>query len=141
MKKLLLSIFILFCLQFAPAKAQWVTIPDANFATKLQQLFPSCMNGNQMDTTCSQIVNATSLNINNSNISDLTGIEYFNNLNLFSCSNNQLTSFSGIPNTLDSLISWDNPITNIIELPDSLLYFNSLVSDKNRNNFFNAQKC
>jgi hypothetical protein len=55
-----------------PTQAQWVTIPDTNFVTKLTQLFPSCMNGNQMDTTCSQILNATSLNVSSSSISDLT---------------------------------------------------------------------
>jgi len=57
MKRLILLFFVL-VLKFAPAKAQWVTIPDANFVTKLTQLFPSCMNGNQMDTTCAGIVNA-----------------------------------------------------------------------------------
>jgi hypothetical protein len=60
MKKLIL-LFLVLVLKFAPAKAQWVTIPDATFVTKLQQLFPSCMNGNQMDTAFSAIVNAITM--------------------------------------------------------------------------------
>ena len=38
-------------------KAQWVTIPDANFVAWLETNYPSCMNGNQMNTSCSAIVN------------------------------------------------------------------------------------
>jgi hypothetical protein len=40
-------------------------------------LYPSCMNGNQMNTSCAQIVSAISLTVTNSNISNLSGIEYF----------------------------------------------------------------
>ena len=100
MKKLLLSFLILFCLQLAPANAQWVTIPDPNFVTFLQQNYSSCMNGNQMNTTCSQIVNSTQLMLNSSNISDLTGIEYFVNLTYLSCAVNLLTSLPSLPNSL-----------------------------------------
>jgi hypothetical protein len=132
MKKLLLSFLILFCLQFAPAKAQWVTIPDTNFVNKLTQLYPSCMNGNQMDTTCSEIVNETSLIVNNSNIFDLTGVEYFVNITFLSCSNNQLTTLTDLPNSLHTLYASENYIDNITFFPDSLvnieLFFNQLTS-------------
>jgi hypothetical protein len=46
MKKLIL-LFLVLLLKFAPTKAQWVTIPDANFATWLNTNYPSCMNLNQ----------------------------------------------------------------------------------------------
>ncbi len=132
MKKFLLFAFILFCLQFLPAKAQWVTIPDANFATKLQQLYPTCMNGNQMDTTCSDIVNATSLMVGYLNITNLSGVEYFDNLTNLSCYNNQLTSLPSLPHNLIDLWCYDNQLSNLPNLPVSITniqcYNNQLTS-------------
>ncbi len=86
MKKLFLFSFFLFSFSFS--KAQWVTIPDANFVAYLQANYPTCMNGNLMDTTCSGIVNATSVNCQAQNISNFSGIQYFDNLIVFVCSNN-----------------------------------------------------
>jgi uncharacterized repeat protein (TIGR01451 family) len=120
MKKYLLLLFI-FCLQLAPTKAQWVTIPDANFATKLQQLFPSCMSGNLMDTTCSAIITTSSLVIYYSNISDLTGIEYFDNLTTLICDNNQLTTLPPLPSGLQELYCHDNLINYLPDLPYGLV--------------------
>lgn len=132
MKKTLLSFLILFCLQFSPAKAQWVTIPDANFVIWLQTNYPTCMNGNLMDTTCSDIIYDNYVNLYNLNISDLSGIEYFNNLIDLDCSYNQLTSLPILPNGLTNLSFHFNQISNISSLPDSLWYlncsFNSLTN-------------
>jgi hypothetical protein len=52
----LLVIIALIGLSFNATKAQFVTIPDGNFVTWLNTNYPSCMNGNQMDTTCAQII-------------------------------------------------------------------------------------
>jgi len=131
MKKFILLLFI-FCLQLLPAKAQWVTIPDANFATKLQQLYPTCMNGNLMDTTCSDIVNATSLMVGYLNIANLSGVEYFDNLTNLSCYNNQLTSLPSLPHNLIDLWCYDNQLSNLPNLPVSITniqcYNNQLTS-------------
>ena len=120
MKKFLFSAYILFCLQLTPAKAQWVTIPDTNFVNKLTQLYPSCMNGNLMDTTCTQIVNATQLSLYNSYITDLNGIRYFDNLIDLICSYNQLTSLPPLPNSLVTLDFENNQITNLGNIPNSI---------------------
>jgi uncharacterized repeat protein (TIGR01451 family) len=151
MKKLVLLFFVLF-LKFAPAKAQWVTIPDPNFVTKLQQLFPSCMNGNQMDTTCAGIVNATSLNVQGSNISNISGVEYFVNLEILNCSynqlinslpnlpsllidlkcnNNQLTSLPALPNNLTTFDCYDNQLSSLPNLPNSLISLNCGINQLN----------
>ncbi|MEN9523259.1 MAG: hypothetical protein RL065_1636, partial [Bacteroidota bacterium] len=61
---------------FTSAKAQWVTIPDANFVTWLNTNIPSAMNGNQLNTSSTNIQFTNSLNCSNSNIIDLTGIQY-----------------------------------------------------------------
>jgi Leucine-rich repeat (LRR) protein len=120
MKKYILLLFI-FCLQLAPTKAQWVTIPDANFATKLQLLFPSCMSGNQMDTTCAGIVNATSLMVGYLNITNLSGVQYFDNLTNLSCYNNQITSLPPLPHNLIDLWCYDNQLNSLPNLPISQL--------------------
>jgi uncharacterized repeat protein (TIGR01451 family) len=121
MKKILLSFLILFCLQLAPANAQWVTIPDAGFATKLQQLFPSCMNGNQMDTTCSLILNTTQLTVNNSNIYNLDGVQYFTNLIELNCDFNYLSSLPTLPSLLQIIRCSNNQLTSLPTLPISLI--------------------
>jgi uncharacterized repeat protein (TIGR01451 family) len=122
MKKLIL-LFLVLVLKFPPAKAQWVTIPDANFVTRLQQLFPSCMNGNQMDTTCSGILNATRLIIQGSNISNLQGIEYFDNLNFLNFMSNQVSVFPELPPSIDTLFMSGNNILYIPSYPNSIKYF------------------
>jgi uncharacterized repeat protein (TIGR01451 family) len=119
MKKLIL-LFLVLVLKFASTKAQWVTIPDANFATFLQQIYPNCMNGNQMDTTCAGIVNETYLSVSLGNISDLTGLEYFTNLQYLVCQSNNLTNLPSLPSSLIYLDISDNNLTNLPILPNTL---------------------
>jgi len=121
MKKLSLLLFILF-LHIFHAKAQYVTIPDANFATWLTQEYPSCMSGNQMDTTCALIVNEDTVIVSYLNITDLTGIQYFDSLKYFKCNNNLLTSLPNLPGTLTFLNCGDNELSSLPVLPNSLLY-------------------
>jgi uncharacterized repeat protein (TIGR01451 family) len=123
MKKLIL-LFLVLVLKFAPAKAQWVTIPDPNFVTKLTQLYPSCMNGNQMDTTSSQIVISETVDLQGSNISNLFGIQYFDNLTILNCSYNQLTSLPALPNSLTQLTCFYNQLSSLPNLPNSLTHLN-----------------
>jgi len=104
------------------AKAQFVTIPDANFATWLNTYYPSCMNGNQMDTTCSGIVNEDTVIVYNLNIQDLSGIQWFDNLKLLWCMNNQLTNLSALPASLIRLECQNNQLSFLPTLPNTLKY-------------------
>jgi hypothetical protein len=97
-----------------------VTIPDANFVAWLQAHYPTCMNGNQMDTTCNGIIYAIQINCTNQNISDLTGIQYFNSLTDLVCSNNQLTSLPQLQNAFTYLNCSLNQLTSLPSLPNSL---------------------
>jgi hypothetical protein len=96
-------LFIGIQLAFFSLKAQWVTIPDTNFVNSLTQLFPGCMNGNQLNTACNPVVNCNWMHISGANISDLTGIEHFVNLLDLRCNYNYLTSLPALPNTLEYL--------------------------------------
>ena len=102
------------------------------------------MSGNQMDTTCSAIVNDTYVSCVNQSISDLTGIQYFDSLRFLncylnliqflphiansdtflSCSHNQLINLTNLPNSLHTLYSENNELTNLPSIPSSLKELN-----------------
>ncbi|MFN5793908.1 MAG: hypothetical protein ACK455_03850, partial [Bacteroidota bacterium] len=75
------------------------------------------MSGNQMDTTCAGIVNAININLRNNNISNLTGIEYFDEMTILNCNKNQLTSLPQLPQYLEYLYCDSNQLTSLPELP------------------------
>src|SRR5690349_17110126 len=123
MKKIIVTLSILFSFSFC--KAQWVTIPDVNFAVWLETHYPSCLkNGNQIDTTCSGIVNESSINCSFREIKDLTGIQYFDNLDTLECSYNSLTSLYSLPASLKYLDFSGNSIEDLSFLPTSLAFLN-----------------
>ena len=116
MKKIFATLLIVCSVTLC--KAQWVTIPDPNFVAWLQANYPTCMNGNLMDTTCSGIMNATNVSCGYQNIFDLTGIQYFDNLDTLTCYNNEITFLPPVlPHGLIRLECGGNPIYS---LPDSL---------------------
>ncbi|MFN8395073.1 MAG: T9SS type A sorting domain-containing protein [Bacteroidia bacterium] len=101
--------------------AQWVTIPDANLATWLQTNHPTCMSGNQMDTTCVSIATANLVNVENKGIADLTGIQYFDSLKLLNCRTNQITSLPRLPSRLITLQADGNQLSSLPALPSTML--------------------
>src|ERR1035437_3827889 len=119
MKKLT-TLFCLLLILSISVKAQFVTIPDTNFVAWLQNWYPACMNGNLMDTTCPGIQNATNVSVNYQHISDLTGIEYFVNLQDFQCIGNQLTVLPALPALIQNLRCYNNQLTVLPALPASL---------------------
>ncbi|HKO41125.1 MAG TPA: T9SS type A sorting domain-containing protein, partial [Nitrososphaeraceae archaeon] len=89
------------------AKAQIVNIPDANFKGVLLNAsttntiatnsshFPIVIDANGDDEIqISEALQVYQLRVNNTNISNLTGIEFFTNLANLNCNNNQLTSLT-----------------------------------------------
>src|SRR4051812_46705699 len=72
--------------------AQIVNIPDANFKAKLIALgVDTNLDGEIQQSEASE---PSSLNVNNSGIADLTGIQYFTNLYYLQCSNNLLSDLN-----------------------------------------------
>ncbi len=132
MKKNFLFLLFLALVAITPAKAFLVTIPDVNFRARLQILYPTCFVGAQMETTCAGITSATTLNVSNLNIANLSGVEYFTSLQTLNCNNNQLTSLPTLPTSLQSLSCENNQLTSLPVLPSSLqilmCYGNQLVS-------------
>lgn len=121
MKNLYILIFAFFL--SINTNAQWVTIPDPGFVNILTNNFPVCMNGNQMDTTCPGIVSATQLYLGGGNaVSDLTGLEYFDNLQDLNIADNQITIINYLPPGLIGLDCSNNPLLQLPNLPSSLIF-------------------
>jgi Leucine-rich repeat (LRR) protein len=119
--------------------AQIINFPDANFKAKLLSantinsiasfqipVYNSAGNtwsvpsynkidvNNDGEIQVSEAQMVTYLDVGYSSISSLTGIEYFTNLNILYCRNNQLTSLNLSPNTnLKVLNCIYNQITNL----------------------------
>ena len=119
---------LLITLGFSAKAQNYVTIPDANFVAYLQTNFPTCMNGNQMDTTCAGIKNATDVYVQQLSISNLYGIQYFSMLKILNCGNNSyggisqnwLTALPTLPNSIQELYCSYNQLTSLPTLPISL---------------------
>jgi len=111
MKKIILtfSVFAILCL---PLFSQIVNIPDTNFLNALIDLGLDINDDQQISyAECESI---TSLNVSVKQISDLTGIEAFVNLDSLDCNNNYLTALDVSNNTaLTSLICYTNELTSL----------------------------
>lgn len=132
MKTKVLLVFSLFLLTQI-STAQYVDIQDQSFRNFLKVAYPTCFNSqNMLDTTCSAVLNATSLNCNGRGIADLQGILYFKKLTTLDYSNNLLTSLPALPSTLKYLDCSINKLASLAALPNSLTtlkcYNNKLTS-------------
>jgi len=133
MKRSLLRIFLVLAFAITCKAQTYVLIPDVNFATYLQSLIPSAMNGNSLNIT-STLVTATTqtINVSNQGISNLSGIQYFSSLIALSCNVNSLTTLPALPNSLQVLSCGYNSLTSLPDLPNSLIALscnnNSLTS-------------
>ncbi len=124
MKKILLFITLI---SFTITQAQIVNIPDTNFKNKLLSAnttndIAKDSNGNPMviDTNNdneiqeSEAQNVYELDVFNSNISDLIGVEAFVNLTLLFCAYNQLSNLNVSTNTsLTRLWCYENLLSNL----------------------------
>lgn len=100
-KSYLLVLTLLFGLM---GQAQIITIPDPNFKNALvntncvgdssNQYLTDVDTNDDGEIQIEEALAVTKLRVNNQNITDLTGIEYFGNLAILDCSSNQLTSLT-----------------------------------------------
>ena len=120
MKKSLLLFLSVIC--FVSTKAQYVTIPDANFVIWLTAHVPSAMSSNQMDTTNLAIITTTYVNAGGANIANLSGIRYFDALITLYCGVNNLTSLPVLPASTKTLNCEYNSLTSLpTNLPNGLI--------------------
>ena len=129
-----MAFLFLFAISFnSHAKGLCASIPDVNFETKLIALG---LDSGPIDHLVlkSSIAGITSLNVSNSNIQDMTGIQFFVALQLLYCQNNQLTNLDVSNNiALGGLECGNNQLTNLyvtsnFSLIDLYCYNNQLTS-------------
>ena len=122
MKKKLLFMLMGLSALCIHASAQFVTLPDTNFRNHLMQFYPTCFNANlDLDTTCLPIVSAITLTINANNaITDISGVQYFDNLDTLNINNSSITKLPLLPNTLTFLNCQLNQLDTISNLPPNL---------------------
>ena len=86
-------IFILLSLLFTfSIQAQVINIPDANFKNILVNSVYDTNNDDEIDI--SEALNIYALDVTNSNITSLEGIQYFTNLDTLICDNNNISDLS-----------------------------------------------
>ncbi|MEM6718974.1 MAG: hypothetical protein AAF611_06660 [Bacteroidota bacterium] len=120
-------------------KMNYTAIPDANFEAALVALgIDTVPNDGQVLTA--DIQGVTSLNLDNQNIDDLTGIEDFIALTNLNCRRNNLTTLNVSQNVLlESLNAAQNNLTTVdisnnLSLDTLTLFFNDLTSIDVSNN-------
>ena len=115
--------FLLLLLFTAMAKAQTVTIPDANFKAKLLAIGVDTNSDGIIQTT--EAISVTTLDISGASILNLTGINAFTNITNLNCSDNLLTSVSINISNLTTLNLYNNLINTLSILsPASLTSLN-----------------
>ena len=123
---LMLTLFI----TVSAARAQWVAIPDTNFAICLDTLgYHSCLMGNnivgwQLDTTCARLQSDTSLDCSFWSLINLTGIRYFKGLRYLKCAYNSLSTLPALPDSLIALDCSNNLLSSLPALPVTLTDLN-----------------
>jgi hypothetical protein len=117
---MLKGLFIAILVSFYGNAQNFVTIRDKNFGAFLSEKYPRCMKGNQLDVNCLEIRNEESLVINSLQIENLEGIEYFSNLKVLECLENNISSIKQLPSTLVKLDCSMNQLSYLPTLPPSL---------------------
>ncbi len=118
-RKLLL--LLAFTSIFNSSNAQLVYLPDTIWRNFLiNNGLSACITNDTLDAGCADIASITSLNCQNKGITDVSGLQYFYNLNSFNCSSNLITNFPGLPNSLVTLHCTDNLLTGLPTLPPAL---------------------
>ena len=139
-------LFYIFTFTISSTFSQFTMVPDIKFEEKLINLgIDTVIDGKVLNNNIEDIAQ---LNINDSQISDLTGIEGFINLTSLDCHNNDLTKLDISNNTfLKQLLCNNNKITSLDtsnngELQYLSIHYNELESlDISTNTFIKGLFC
>jgi uncharacterized repeat protein (TIGR01451 family) len=126
-RKYMLTLIVSLWISMA-TQAQFVNITDNKFVNFLTFNFPSAMNGAWLDTTNSVIINTTSVYSAADSISNLDGIQYFDNLMSLTIKDNIVCNIVAFPPNLVYLDLSNNRLLNIPPLPIGLTYLNLSVN-------------
>ncbi|MFN8286853.1 MAG: T9SS type A sorting domain-containing protein [Chitinophagales bacterium] len=119
MKKLFYTIAL--CLVLYSVKAQYVPIPDQNLLYWFSNNgFAQCINGNELDTTCSLVGSTTHIQCPFAGINNLEGLQYFHNLQSITLDGNYVNDFSALPPSVTGISVNSSGLSSISNLPAGL---------------------
>ena len=148
-------VYSLLTLLSITAQAQIITIPDANFKAKLLEAnttntiafsevspnYPMTIDANaDGEIQVSEAALVKALNVNNSSISSLEGIQFFTGLLQLQCNNNNISSIDITPLTMLNGLNCSNNVLTVLQLNQSNNQLKSLncsynsLTDLNVNN-------
>ena len=124
MKKLLLIISIIFLYTLSIQCQVYKYIPDSSFRYELRvsNALPFNSSGDSLDISSLLVINRVSLRMNVTNISSISGIEYFINLDSLTCRRSLLTIIDTLPQHLRYIDFYDNSIRYVKKFPSTLEY-------------------
>lgn len=98
-------------------ESQYMELPDTNLRNKLIMSYPETMKGNLLDTLKAATFSGK-IELVSSNIQDLSGIEYFSNIETLDLTNNKIKSIDNIVSLkkLKHVYANDNAIDSIADL-------------------------
>lgn len=107
----------------------YIVIPDPELVKYLNRKYPACMNGNRMDTTCTDIRQSKQEDIRGLGVKSIFGLQFFYSMQRFNCSENQIDSLYDLPSGLKTLVCRSNRIKSVgyfqnldsLDLGDNLL--------------------
>lgn len=126
-RTIVVLVFIVFG---AGLKAQMLTVSDPGFLAYLQNSpFSSCLSGNQLNTSCPLVVNATKVNCSNFPVVDISAVNAFVNLDTLIAQFTQIDVVTALPPSIRRLeISWSQ-LTALPSLPPNLEYLDVSVNE------------
>ena len=92
---------------------------DTTFLNYLSENYPNLIQNGQIDPNVASTI--TELNLDDLGLYSINGIEFFSNLELLSCENNNLFSFPLLPNQLVTLYGKWNNLSEIDHLPPNIV--------------------
>ena len=126
-QKIQFLILLLVCTGlFGSAKAQnYVTIPDPNFLSALQEILPAEVfnEAGEMNADHEAVLNCWELDVSNRGIQSLDGIQYFVYLGVLNCGVNRLTDLPFLSHSLERFACDYNQLTWLPDLPPNLWEF------------------
>ena len=108
-----------------------INIPDDNFEAYLEANGMGDGIANNDNVSVNNIINVTTLDVSNQNISDLTGISSFTNLISLNCKNNSLTSLDITQNTALRILNCRYNQISALDLSQNTLLTTLNCSDNN----------
>ncbi len=126
-KKILIFILLSY-LQNSIAQ-NYFLIPDSNFASYLKRTIPDAVKNNSLNINNVLVTQSTqTINVEDQNIHNLSGIEYFSSLTCLICNNNKLKEIPALPSSLRIL---NCNLNNLTSLPASISSLYSLECNLN----------